>query len=83
MFLIFVKKKWKKLNYDFVGIAFDLVRVAIRLVRLSTDGTEDTDFFFSWMIILVLVLDFGGGGFNVDVDEHIEEFDLNLKLEEQ
>jgi hypothetical protein len=35
------------------------------------------------MIILVLVLDFGGGGFNVDVDEHIEEFDLNLKLEEQ
>jgi hypothetical protein len=50
---------------------------------LSTDGTEDTDFFFSSIIILVFVLDFGGAGFNVDADEHIEEFDLNLKLEKK
>ncbi len=57
----------------------DLVRVAIRLLRLSIDGTEDTDFFFSCsIIILVFVFDFGGGGFNVDAEEHVEEFDLNL-----
>ncbi len=59
----------------------DLVRVAIRLERLSSNGTEDTDFFFaSSIIILVLVLDFGGGGFSVDADEHVDEFDLNLSM---
>jgi hypothetical protein len=26
-----------------------------------------------------LLLDFGGGGFNVDADEHVEEFDLNFQ----
>ncbi len=72
-------KKGKKLDYDFVGITFDLVRVAIILARLSSDGTEDTDFFFSSMIILPLVFDLGGGGFNVDADEHVEEFDLNSR----
>jgi hypothetical protein len=29
------------------------------------------------MIILGLVLDLDGGGFNVDTDEEVEEFDLN------
>jgi hypothetical protein len=71
------KRRKKKLDYDFVGITFDRVRVAIRLARLSIDGTEDKEFFFSSIIILVLVLDFDGGGFNVDADEHVEEFDLN------
>jgi hypothetical protein len=32
------------------------------------------------MIILPLVFDLGGGGFNVDADEHVEEFDLNSRL---
>ncbi len=76
LLLIFVKRK--KLNYDFVGTTFDLVRVEIRLVRLSIDGTQDIDFFLSAMITLVLVLDLDGGAFNVDTDEHVEEFDLNL-----
>lgn len=61
-----------------MGTTFDRVRVAIRLVRLSMDGTEDADFFFSSMIILVLIFDFNGADFNVDADEHVEEeFDLN------
>ena len=61
-----------------MGTTFDRVRVAMRLVRLSMDGTEDADFFFSSMIILVLIFDFNGADFNVDADEHVEEeFDLN------
>lgn len=63
--------------YDFVGTTFDLVRVAIRLERLSIDGTDDTDFFFSSIIILVFVLDFVGAGFNVNTEQHVEELDLN------
>ena len=58
-------------------MTFDLVRAAIRLVRLSIDGKVDPDFFFSSIIILGLSLDFDGGGFNVDTVEHVEEFDLN------
>ena len=61
-----------------MGTTFDRVRVAMRLVRLSMDGTEEADFFFSSMIILVLIFDFNGADFNVDADEHVEEeFDLN------
>jgi hypothetical protein len=44
---------------------------------LSVDGIEDIDFFLSSMIILGLVLDLDGGGFIVDIDEDVEEFDLN------
>ena len=61
-----------------MGTTFDRVRVAMRLVRLSMDGTEEADFFFSSMIILVLIFDFNAADFNVDADEHVEEeFDLN------
>jgi hypothetical protein len=66
------------LSHDFVGIIFDLVRVEIRLVRLSINGIiDDTDFFLSSIVILGLVFDLDRGGFNVDADEQLEEFDLN------
>lgn len=61
-----------------MGTTFDRVRVAIRLVRLSMDGREGMDFFFSSMIILVLIFVFERVGFNVDTDEFVEEFDLKL-----
>jgi len=56
-----------------IGFAFDLVRVAIILVRLSTDGIDKTDFFFSSIILFNLLFDFGGGGFIV---EQVDEVDL-------
>lgn len=54
----------------------DLVRVEIKLVRLSVDGREDIDFFFSSIRTLGFSFSFDGGAFRVEIDEHNEEFDL-------
>lgn len=67
-------------NY-FAGIALDLVRVAMRLVRLSVEGREEIDFFFSSIRTLGLIFSLDGGGFNVEIDEHSEEFDLADRTE--
>ena len=61
-----------------IGITFERVRVDIRLVRLSsTEGMDERYFFFSSRLICGLLIDFDGGGFNVDADEQLEEFDLD------
>lgn len=62
-------------NY-LAGIAFDRVRVEIKLIRLSVDGREEIDFFFSSIITLGLIFNLDGGAFNVEIDEHNEELDL-------
>lgn len=68
--------KTEKLVYDLVGTTFDRVRVEIRLVRLSINGTKGSHFFLPSIIILGLFFDFDGGGFSVSADEHVDEFDL-------
>lgn len=60
-----------------IGITFDRVRVDIRPVRISTEGIDGRHFFFSSKLICGLLFDFDSGGFNVDADEQIEEFDLD------